>query len=74
MVSFDPVTARPVNPTEHEDPLVHVDGEELEDSWEPPSPALGGPGQLVAAVVFAFIVAVILVAGIAALSWLFRPL
>ena len=62
-----------MSPTEHDDPLVHVDGEEIEDSWEPPSPALGGPGQLVAAVVFAFVVAAILIAGVAALSWLLGP-
>ncbi len=61
-----------MNPTEHED-LVPLEGEEAEDSWEPPSPALGGPGQLFAAVVFAFVVATILIAGVAALSWLLGP-
>jgi hypothetical protein len=51
------------------DPL--EDGE-TQDSWEPPSPALGGPGQLIAAVVFAFVVGVSLLAAVAVLSWLLR--
>ena len=46
--------------------------DEDQESWEPPSPALGGPGQLVAAVVLAFVAGVILVGAAAALSWLFR--
>jgi hypothetical protein len=55
-----------------EGPLDPLEGDEAQDSWEPPSPALGGPGQLIAAVVFAFVVGVILLAAVAALSWLFR--
>jgi hypothetical protein len=55
-----------------EEPLDPLEGDEAQDSWEPPSPALGGPGQLVAAVVAAFVVGVILLAAVAALSWLFR--
>jgi hypothetical protein len=41
-----------------------------EDSWAPPSPELGAPAQLVAAVVLAFVAGVILVGAAAALSWL----
>jgi len=48
------------------------EGEELEDSWEPPSPALEGPLQLLAAVVAAFVVALVLLGAIAAVVWLFR--
>ncbi len=51
------------------DPL---DYDEDQESWEPPSPALGGPGQLVGAVVLAFVVGAILVGVVAVLSWLFR--
>lgn len=46
--------------------------EDLRDSWEPPSPALGGPGQLLAALVAAVVVGVILLGTLAALSWLVR--
>lgn len=49
-----------------------LEGDDGQDSWEPPSPALGGPGQLIAAVVFAFVVGAILIGVVAALSWLFR--
>ncbi len=55
-----------------EGPVDPLEGDEAEDSWEPPSPALGGPGQLLAAVVFAVVVGVILLAAVAAVSWLFR--
>ena len=48
------------------------EGDEDQESWEPPSPALGGPGQLVAAVVLAFVAGAILVGAVAVLSWLFR--
>jgi len=60
----------PVGATDPDvDPL---EGDEAQDSWEPPSPALGGPGQLFGAVVFAFVAGAILVGVVAALSWLFR--
>jgi hypothetical protein len=45
---------------------------EPEDSWEPPDPALGGPGQLIVAVVVAFLVAAVLLAAVAGLSWFFQ--
>jgi hypothetical protein len=48
------------------------EAEEPEDSWEPPSPALGGPGQLLAAVVVAFLVAAALIGAVAAVTWVFR--
>ena len=48
------------------------EGDEDQESWEPPSPALGGPGQLVAAVVLAFVAGAILVGAVAVASWLFR--
>ncbi|MCG6921074.1 MAG: hypothetical protein LJF15_08320 [Acidobacteria bacterium] len=54
------------------DPPDWPDIEETGDSWEPPRPALGGPGQLIAAVVAAIAVAVALVGVVAVLSWLFR--
>ena len=43
-----------------------------DDSWEPPDPSLGGPGQLLVAVVFACLAGVGLLALAAALSWLLR--
>jgi hypothetical protein len=43
-----------------------------EDSWEPPHPTLGGPGQLLAAVVVAFLVAATLIGAVAAVTWVFR--
>jgi hypothetical protein len=49
-----------------------LEAEEPEDSWEPPDPALGGPGQLAVAVVVALVLAVGLLAAAAALSWFFR--
>jgi hypothetical protein len=55
-----------------ERPLDPLEGDDAQDSWEPPSPALGGPGQLVAAVVAAVVVGVLLLAAVAAVSWLFR--
>jgi hypothetical protein len=54
------------------DPPDWPESEEAEDSWEPPHPALGGPGQLLAAVALAIAVAVALIGVVAALSWLFR--
>jgi hypothetical protein len=48
------------------------EGEDLEDSWAPPSPALAGPLQLLAAVVAAFLVALLLLAAAGAVSWLFH--
>jgi hypothetical protein len=48
------------------------EGEELEDTWEPPQPALGGPAQLVAAVVGAFLIALLLLGIVAALAWVVR--
>lgn len=51
------------------DPLSDLEGE---DSWEPPSPSLGGPGQLLVAAVLAFAVGAGLLALAAAVSWLFR--
>ena len=60
----------PIRPSDPDvDPL---EGDEDQESWEPPSPALGGPGQLVAAVVLAFVAGAILVGAVAVLSWLFR--
>ena len=60
----------PVGATDPDaDPL---EDDEDQESWEPPSPALGGPGQLVGAVVLAFVVGAILVGVVAVLSWLFR--
>jgi hypothetical protein len=49
------------------------EGEDLEDSWEPPDPALGGPGQLLAAGVGVVLVALVLLGVVAAVAWLFRP-
>lgn len=54
------------------DPPDWPDIEETGDSWEPPRPALGGPGQILAAVVGAVAVAVALIGIVAAVSWLFR--
>ena len=54
------------------DPPDWPDVEETGDSWEPPSPALGGPGQLLAAVAVAIAVALALIGVVALLSWLFR--
>ena len=54
------------------DPPEGPDVEEPGDSWEPPHPALGGPGQLLAAVAVAIAVAVALIGVVALLSWLFR--
>jgi hypothetical protein len=48
------------------------EGEDFEDSWEPPSPMLEGPLQLLAAVVAAFVVLLILLAAAGAVVWLFR--
>ena len=60
----------PIRPSDPDvDPL---EGDEDQESWEPPSPALGGPGQLVAAVVLAFVAGAILVGAVAAASWLLR--
>ncbi len=56
-------------PDEAVDPL---EDDETQDSWEPPSPALGGPGQLIAAVVSAFVVGLSLLAAVAVLAWLLR--
>lgn len=58
----------PVTP----DPPDWSEIDETGDSWEPPHPALGGPGQLFAAVVAAIAVAVALIGVVALLSWLFR--
>jgi hypothetical protein len=60
-----------VSPTEPDD-FDPFEGEELEDSWEPPSPELEGPLQLLAAVVAAFVAALILLGAAGAVSWLFR--
>jgi hypothetical protein len=60
-----------VSPTEPDD-FDPFEGEDLEDSWEPPSPVLAGPLQLLAAVVAAFVVALILLGAAGAVSWLFR--
>jgi hypothetical protein len=46
--------------------------DDFEDSWEPPRPALDGPGQILAAVVAAILVGLALLALAAAVSWL-RP-
>ena len=43
-----------------------------EDSWEPPDPSLGGPGQLLVAVILAFVVGAGLLALAAGMSWLLR--
>ncbi len=60
----------PIRPSDPDvDPL---EGDEDQESWEPPSPALGGPGQLIAAVVFAFVVGLSLLAAVAVLAWLLR--
>jgi hypothetical protein len=48
------------------------EGEELEDSWEPPQPALGGPAQLLAALVGVLLVALVLLGVVGAVTWLFR--
>ncbi len=48
------------------------EGEDLEDSWEPPSPVLEGPLQLLAAVVGVFIVGLILLGAAGVVSWLLR--
>jgi hypothetical protein len=60
--------------TERPDPLEPdpLEDWEPEDSWEPPDPALGGPGQLAVAVVVALVLAVGLIGAVAALSWFFR--
>lgn len=60
-----------MSPSEPDD-FDPFEGEEIEDSWEPPRPALGGPGQLLAAVVGAFVVALFLLGAVAAVVWLFR--
>jgi len=60
-----------MSPTEPDD-FDPFEGEDLEDSWEPPSPVLEGPLQLLAAVVAAFVVALILLGAAGAVSWLFR--
>jgi len=43
-----------------------------DDSWEPPSPALGGLAQLAIALLGAVVVGVLLLAVAAAVSWLVR--
>ena len=60
-----------MSPTEPDD-FDPFEGEDLEDSWEPPSPALEGPLQLLAAVVAAFVVALVLLGAAGAVAWLFR--
>jgi hypothetical protein len=62
---------RPAGSTEPDD-FDPFEGEELEDSWEPPRPALAGPLQLLAAVVGVLLVALILLGAVAAVVWLFR--
>lgn len=46
------------------------DEDGFDDSWEPPRPALGGPGQILVAVVAAILVALALLGIAAAVSWL----
>ena len=60
-----------MDPTEPDD-FDPFEGEDLEDSWEPPSPVLDGPLQLLAAVMAAFAVALLLLGAAGAVSWLFR--
>ena len=55
-----------------EDPFDPDLPDDESDSWEPPSPALGGPGQLVATVLVTLVVGVALLGALAAVSWLFR--
>jgi hypothetical protein len=55
-----------------EDPLDPGLPDDEADSWEPPSPALGGPGQLVATLLVTLVVGVALLGTLAAVSWLFR--
>ena len=43
-----------------------------DDSWEPPSPALGGPGQLATTLVVTAVVVAVVLAALAAVTWLFR--
>ncbi len=65
-----PETDDPVRVSDPDVDPVTGDGEQ--ESWEPPSLALGCPGQLVAAVLLAFVAGVILVGAVAVLSWLLR--
>jgi hypothetical protein len=60
-----------VSPSEPDD-FDPFEGEELEDSWEPPQPVLWGPAQLVAAVVGVFLVALVLLGAVATVAWVFR--
>ena len=60
-----------MSPTEPDD-FDPFEGEDLEASWEPPSPVLEGPLQILAAVVAAFVVALILLGAAGAVSWLVR--
>jgi NAD(P)H-hydrate repair Nnr-like enzyme with NAD(P)H-hydrate dehydratase domain len=62
-----------VSPGEPDD-FDPFEGEDLEDSWEPPREALGGPGQILAAVVGAFVAALVLLGAVAAVVWLLRQL
>jgi len=56
-----------VTPPLPEDPFDPDD-----ESWEPPSPALGGLAQLAIALLGAVVVGVLLLAAAAAVSWLVR--
>ena len=62
----------PREPWEEGTDLEPIEEGEDQDLWEPPSPDLGGPGQLITAVVAAFVVGLILVGLVGVLSWLFR--
>jgi hypothetical protein len=61
-----------VSPKAPEEPYAPGEPVGDDDSWEPPSPALGGPGQLLATLVVTAVVAVILLGALAAVTWLFR--
>lgn len=57
---------------EEPDDFDPFEGEDLQDTWEPPSPVLEGPLQLLAALVGVVVVALLLLAAAGAVSWLFR--
>jgi hypothetical protein len=54
----------PEEPLEPGEPILD------DDSWEPPSPALGGLAQLAIALLGAVVAGVLLLAALAAVSWL----